>query len=145
MINDGDKIAVCMSGGKDSMLLAKLMQQLKRISDTDFELVFLVMNPGYNEANKKKILESNPHSIDVFYAIEEMEAIDYSFNLVKLFDEAVNTFMNIIELKKVIYFRALSNAGKKEKMVNKFYFHLPVFVQVVVLCSIQSRGFDSMG
>ena len=53
--------------------------------------------------------------------------------------------MNIIELKKVIYFRALSSAGKKEKMVNKFYFHLPVFVQVVVLCSIQSRGFDSMG
>ena len=53
------------------------------------QLAILVSNKS---KNKKKILESNPHSIDVFYAIEEMEAIDYSFNLVKLFDEAVNTF-----------------------------------------------------
>ena len=48
LVNDGDKIAVCISGGKDSMLMAKLLQQLKRVSDTDFELVYLVMDPGYN-------------------------------------------------------------------------------------------------
>lgn len=58
LVNEGDKIAVCISGGKDSMLMAKLLQQLQRISDTHFELVFLVMDPGYNEANRRKIEEN---------------------------------------------------------------------------------------
>lgn len=55
LINAGDKIAVCISGGKDSMLLAKLMQMLQRISDVSFDLVFLVMDPGYSEKNRQKI------------------------------------------------------------------------------------------
>ena len=58
LIEEGDKIAVCISGGKDSMLLAKLMQELHRHSETPFELVFLVMDPGYNELNRKKIEEN---------------------------------------------------------------------------------------
>ena len=58
LIQEGDRIAVCISGGKDSLLLAKLMQQLQRHSDFPFELVFLVMDPGYNEANRKKIEEN---------------------------------------------------------------------------------------
>ncbi len=58
LIQAGDKIAVCVSGGKDSMLLAKLMQQLHRHSEVPFELVFLVMDPGYNEENRKKIQEN---------------------------------------------------------------------------------------
>lgn len=45
MIQDGDRVAVCISGGKDSMLLAKCLQQLKRQSDTKFELEFIVMDP----------------------------------------------------------------------------------------------------
>ena len=55
LIQAGDRIAVCISGGKDSMLLAKLMQELHRHSDVPFELVFLVMDPGYNEANRRKV------------------------------------------------------------------------------------------
>lgn len=55
LIAPGDKIAVCMSGGKDSMLMAKLMQLLRRVSDFPFELVFLVMDPGYNAENRQKI------------------------------------------------------------------------------------------
>jgi tRNA(Ile)-lysidine synthase TilS/MesJ len=55
LIQAGDKIAVCISGGKDSMLLGKLMQMLQRFSEIPFELVFLVMDPGYNELNRKKI------------------------------------------------------------------------------------------
>ncbi len=58
LIQAGDKIAVCVSGGKDSMLLAKLMQQLHRHSEVPFELVFLVMDPGYNAENRKKIEEN---------------------------------------------------------------------------------------
>lgn len=55
LIDDKDKIAVCISGGKDSMLMAKLLQSLQRYSDFPFEVVYLSMNPGYNEANLNKI------------------------------------------------------------------------------------------
>lgn len=58
MIQDGDKIAVCMSGGKDSMLLAKCFQELKKHGKMNFDLVFLVMNPGYNEINKQKVISN---------------------------------------------------------------------------------------
>lgn len=58
LIQEGDKIAICMSGGKDSMLLAKLMQELKRHGKMKFELVFLVMDPGYNEANRQMIIDN---------------------------------------------------------------------------------------
>ena len=58
LIAEGDKIAVCISGGKDSMLLAKLMQELHRHSEVNFDLIFLVMDPGYNEANRRKIEEN---------------------------------------------------------------------------------------
>ena len=56
MINEGDKIAVCMSGGKDSALLAKCMQELKKHSKVKFDIVFLIMDPGYNEKNRNQIL-----------------------------------------------------------------------------------------
>ena len=58
LIEAGDRIAVCISGGKDSMLLAKLMQELKRHSEVPFKLVFLVMDPGYNPKNRQKIEEN---------------------------------------------------------------------------------------
>lgn len=58
LIKEGDKIAVCISGGKDSFLLAKCMQEIQRHKKMNFELVFLVMNPGYNELNKQKIIEN---------------------------------------------------------------------------------------
>ena len=55
LILPGDKIAVCISGGKDSMLMAKLMQELHRHTNVPFDLMFLVMDPGYNEINRQKI------------------------------------------------------------------------------------------
>ena len=58
LIRAGDRIAVCISGGKDSMLMAVLMQILQRFSDFPFGLTFLVMDPGYNAVNQQKI-ESN--------------------------------------------------------------------------------------
>ena len=59
MISEGDKIAVCISGGKDSMLLAKCFQELKKHKKMNFDLEFIVMNPGYNELNKQKIIENS--------------------------------------------------------------------------------------
>lgn len=58
LIKKGDKIAVCISGGKDSMLLAKLMQELQNHGETEFDLRFIVMDPGYNKENRKKIEEN---------------------------------------------------------------------------------------
>ena len=55
LINAGDRIAVCISGGKDSMLMAKLVQQLQRVSDVPFEAEYLVMDPGYAPANRAQI------------------------------------------------------------------------------------------
>ena len=58
LIQDGDRIAVCISGGKDSMLMAKLFQELERHGKKNFEVVYLVMNPGYNELNYQTILNN---------------------------------------------------------------------------------------
>lgn len=64
MIQPGDKIAVCISGGKDSMLLAKCFQELKKHGEDNFELTFLCMNPGYSVNNKNIILE-NAKTLDI--------------------------------------------------------------------------------
>ena len=58
LINENDKIAVCISGGKDSFLLAKCMQEIKKHGKVNFELEFIVMNPGYNERNLELIKEN---------------------------------------------------------------------------------------
>ena len=58
LVQAGDKIAVCISGGKDSMLLAKLMQQLQRVSIVPFQAVYLVMDPGYAPENRQKIIDN---------------------------------------------------------------------------------------
>ena len=58
LVEPGDRIAVCISGGKDSRVLAKLMQELRRHTEQPFELTFLVMDPGYNRANRALILEN---------------------------------------------------------------------------------------
>ena len=58
LIREGDSIAVCISGGKDSMLLAKLIQELQKHSDVPFEAKYLVMDPGYSPANRRRIEEN---------------------------------------------------------------------------------------
>ncbi len=58
LINENDKVMVCISGGKDSFLLAKCIQELKRHGKVNFDVRYVVMNPGYNEKNKEKILEN---------------------------------------------------------------------------------------
>lgn len=82
LISDGDKIAVCISGGKDSMILAKLMQEVQRHGKMNFELVFLCMDPGYNDFNRLMI-EHNASLLNlpltffetqIFDAVSEMES-----------------------------------------------------------------------
>lgn len=75
LIEPNDKIAVCISGGKDSMLLAKLMQQLQRYSEIPFEQIFLVMDPGYNKINREKI-KSNAEKLNVPIIVFETDIFD---------------------------------------------------------------------
>jgi len=80
MIQDGDKIAVCISGGKDSMLMAKCFQELKRHGKNNFDLEFLVMNPGYNELNKQKII-SNAEILNIPITMFKTDIFDRVENI----------------------------------------------------------------
>ena len=75
LISPGDRIAVCISGGKDSMLLAKLMQELQNHTVAPFELAFLVMDPGYRRENREQI-ESNAKLLDIPVTIFESDIFD---------------------------------------------------------------------
>lgn len=75
LINEGDKIAVCISGGKDSFLLAKLMQELKIHGHTEFELEFICMDPGYSPENRAKI-EENCNLLNIPVKIFESNIFD---------------------------------------------------------------------
>lgn len=75
LLQPGDKIAVCMSGGKDSMLLAKLFQELKKHGEDNFGLEFLVMDPGYRDENYRKIIE-NAQLLDIPITVFEAPIFD---------------------------------------------------------------------
>lgn len=75
LIQAGDKVAVCISGGKDSMLLAKLMQELQRHGKIPFELVFLIMNPGYN-ADNWQIIQDNAKLLGIPLTVFETQIFD---------------------------------------------------------------------
>ncbi len=75
LIKKDDKIAVCISGGKDSMLMAKLFQMFQKISNVPFELVYLVMNPGYNDVNLNRIVE-NAKTLEIPITIFDTKIFD---------------------------------------------------------------------
>ena len=82
LVKPNDKIAVCISGGKDSMLMAKLFQELKRHNKFPFELVFLVMDPGYSPANRQKI-EENARLLNVPVTIFGTDIFENVFEVEK--------------------------------------------------------------
>ena len=75
LIEEGDKIAVCISGGKDSMLMAKLFQEIKKHRQVNFDLTFLVMDPGYKTENRK-LIESNAEALGIPVTIFESTIFD---------------------------------------------------------------------
>lgn len=82
LVEEGDRICVCISGGKDSMLMAKLFQELKRHNKFPFELVFLCMDPGYNE-NNRKIIEDNARLLGIPLQFFETQIFDAVYNIEK--------------------------------------------------------------
>ena len=82
LVKEGDKVAVCISGGKDSMLMAKLFQELKRHNKFPFEVVFLVMDPGYSPENRQ-IIENNAKKLNIPVTIFESDIFESVFNIEK--------------------------------------------------------------
>lgn len=82
LVEPNDKIAVCISGGKDSMLMAKLFQELQRHRKFAFELVFLVMDPGYHEENRKMI-ERNARLLNIPLTVFETEIFENVYHIEK--------------------------------------------------------------
>ena len=82
LIQEGDKIAVCISGGKDSMLMAKLFQELQRHRGIPFEVKFLVMDPGYKEENRR-LIESNAAQMNIPLNIFETNIFNAVVNIEK--------------------------------------------------------------
>ena len=75
LLSPGDRIAVCISGGKDSMLLAVLMRLLQRHSEVPFEVVFLIMDPGYSPANRRRV-EENARRLELPYTLFESDVFE---------------------------------------------------------------------
>jgi len=82
LVQSGDRIAVCISGGKDSMLMAKLFQELTRHRQVSFELVFLVMDPGYTPENRA-LIERNAKAIGIPLTIFETDIFDSVYSAPK--------------------------------------------------------------
>ena len=82
LVEEGDKIAVCISGGKDSMLMAKLFQELKLHNKFDFQVKFLVMDPGYSPANRQ-VIEENARRLNIPITIYESDIFESVFNVEK--------------------------------------------------------------
>ncbi len=82
LIQPNDKIAVCISGGKDSFAMAKLFQELKRHNKIPFEIIFLLMDPGYNAENREKI-ETNAKLLNIPLTVFETDIFESVFNIEK--------------------------------------------------------------
>ncbi len=82
LVNEGDCVAVCMSGGKDSMLMAKLFQELKRYSKVNFDVKYLVMDPGYNAQNRQ-IIEQNAKALNIPITIFESDIFESVYHVEK--------------------------------------------------------------
>ena len=82
LVQEHDRIAVCISGGKDSMLMAKLFQELKWHNKFEFDLEFLVMDPGYSEINRL-VIEKNAKMLGVPITIFETDIFDVVYNIEK--------------------------------------------------------------
>ena len=82
LVKEGDKIAVCISGGKDSMLMAKLFQELKLHNKFEFEVKFLVMDPGYSPENRK-VIEENARKLNIPITIYESDIFESVYNVEK--------------------------------------------------------------
>ena len=110
LVKPGDRIAVCISGGKDSMLMAKLFQELKIHNKFDFEVKFLVMDPGYSPANRK-VIEEKKFSWVHYTSITSSNAYERDL----LFASELLFRLNVLDMDDIIgpYFKEQTDKTKK--------------------------------
>ena len=133
MINDGDTIAVCISGGKDSFLLAKCMQELQKHSKYNFNLKFIVMDPGYTKENLNKIKEN--------LNLLEIEATIFESNIFKQI-ENTNSICYLCARKR----RGALYAKAKELGCNKIALghHFDDVIETILLNIIYAGEYKTM-
>lgn len=88
LVREGDRIAVCISGGKDSMLMAKLFQELKLHNKFPFDVKFLVMDPGYRKENLS-LIEENAEKLNIPITIFDSEIFDAVFEIGHHYDDVI--------------------------------------------------------
>ncbi len=135
LLSPGDKVAVCISGGKDSMLLAKLFQELKKHDKFDFELVFLVMDPGYLDENRR-LIENNASMLGIPITIFESDI----FNVVDTVIEGSPCYLCARMRRGFLYSKA------KELGCNKIALghHYDDVIETILMSIMYSGQFQTM-
>lgn len=134
LIQPGDHIAVCISGGKDSMLMAKLMQMYQGIHEIPFEVTYLVMDPGYNEFNRKKI-EENAKTLDIPITIFETNIFAVANNQTR------NPCYLCARMRRGHLYNAAKNLGCSKIALGH---HLNDAIETVVMAMLNSSKLETI-
>jgi len=134
LIQPGDHIAVCISGGKDSMLMAKLMQMYQGIHEIPFEVTYLVMDPGYNEFNRKKI-EENAKTLDIPITIFETNIFAVANNQTR------NPCYLCARMRRGHLYNAAKNLGCNKIALGH---HLNDAIETVVMAMLNSSKLETI-
>ena len=133
LINDNDKIAVCISGGKDSFLLAKCMQELKRHGQIDFDLKFIIMNPGY----KEKVLNSIMDNLKLL----NIDAKIFDTEIFSITSKMDNTCYFCAKMRRGYLYDYAKSIGCNKIALGH---HLDDVVETILLNLIYNGSFSSM-
>jgi|GEM_PF-400585 len=134
MISPGDKIAVCISGGKDSFLLAKCMQEIKEHGEIPFDLCFLVMDPGYRKENLS-LIRDNARMLGIPVSIEKSDIFESVTNV-----EDSPCYLCARMRRGFLYAKA------KERGCNKIALghHMDDAIETVLLSVLYAGQFNTM-
>jgi tRNA(Ile)-lysidine synthase TilS/MesJ len=147
LVNSGDKIAVGISGGKDSLLLAKLFQQLRKHSDDTFELEFISMDPGFHSSNRER-LEEHCDFLNIPVKI-------FDKNLFKVVDEIANDYPCYLcaRMRRGALYAAAQELGCNKLALGHHFDDVIETIMMNVLCSgkyqtmmpkLKSKNFENM-
>ena len=114
LLQEGDKVAVCISGGKDSMLMAKLFQELKKHNKFPFELVFLAMDPGYKEENRR-LIEENAAMLEIPITIFSSEIFDAVYGIETVSYTHLDRLQNFPYRWEITYSRGMCSASSMDR------------------------------
>jgi len=147
LVNPGDKVAVAISGGKDSLLLAKLFQQLRKYSDDTFELEFISMDPGFHKSNRER-LEEHCNYLNIPVKI-------FDKNLFNVVDEIANDYPCYLcaRMRRGALYAAAQELGCNKLALGHHFDDAIETIMMNVLCAgkyqtmmpkLKSKNFENM-